>query len=291
MLNVLILLIACADPKPVAIAACQAVPGIATDEAGITLLEPLLVPKEIELLKAAKPTLGLEKVGAEGLARLRSETTCVIDEVNGAGSDRWQVLMTRTQPEVKVDGSFGDKVERKIDWQAVDTSDGVRIETSLPTAASMRAKVDEAMVGSDYKRVAGLWRGIAEHHTDPLLVIDVDRASTLYDEQYTLSKLQAAFDRVEDPADPKGPQIVVGVVRNKSKRALASAVVTFTFTPEVAEVVAGAEPLPPPAPVVVEVDAGHIDAEGKVEVRTNVPDGVVGSVKVETKSITLEQAP
>jgi len=287
MLNVLFLLVACGDPKPVAIATCQAVPGIATDEAGLKLLEPLLTTKEFEVLKAAEPTQGLQVVGSEGLAKLRAQTTCVIDEVNGAGSDRWQVLLTRTQPEVKADGTFGDPVEHKIDWQAVNTSDGVRMETELPTVASMRAKIGAAIEQQDYKRVAGLWRGIAEHYPDPLLAVDVDRASRLYDEQYVFAKLQASFDRVEDPTEKDAPQVVFGTVRNWTKRGVASVVATFTFTPEPPEVKEG-EPAPEaPAPVVVEVPGGPIDPDGKIEVHTNVPDGVIGSVKVGVKSLTL----
>jgi len=96
----------CTDPIPTAVATCQALPGLAVDEAGRKLLDPLLVAADLAALDAMPPTAGLQKVGSERLAELRSKTTCTPGKVESAGGEGWAVPMTRVSPKVNPDGSF-----------------------------------------------------------------------------------------------------------------------------------------------------------------------------------------
>jgi hypothetical protein len=171
-----LLLLGCTDPGPVALEACAAVPQLATDAAGLALLEPLLAREELRALKAAAPTRGLAAVGEAGMARLRAEARCELKETNGAGSGRWQVLLSRTIPAVAVDGSIGAPETYDLDWQVVDEGDGLRVEAGTDNAERMRASVESARAENDFKRVGAGWRALRDTFRDPVLTVDADYA-------------------------------------------------------------------------------------------------------------------
>ncbi len=166
------LLAACANPTPIATEACMALPGLSTDPAGLALLTPLLINAEGELLAAATPTLGLEKVGAEGLAALREKAVCELVAVNNAGSGRWKVELKRSLPTVQADGSLGRTDETALEWQVVD-EDGLRVETGLGVAAEMRASIAGAIAEDDLRRAASTWRALYRSYPDPVLPVDI----------------------------------------------------------------------------------------------------------------------
>lgn len=215
---------ACTDPKPVALAACQALPQLSTDAAGIEGLRPHLDPRELELLEASAPTLGMQAVGTEGLAKLRSSVTCAVDQVDSAGSGRWAVKLTRSQPKVAADGSLGEPEDVSLDWQVVDGAEGVYVESGLRFAVTKRESLVEALEEKDYMRVAGGWRGIVQSFPDPVLTVDIAAAETL-DKGWTYRKKLVPVGAGALDAETLALQ-----VQNTGEETVAKAVIDLKFT-------------------------------------------------------------
>ncbi|MCB9779209.1 MAG: hypothetical protein H6742_11650 [Alphaproteobacteria bacterium] len=172
-------LLGCSDPKPVALAACQALPQLSTDAAGIEALRPHIDPREIALLEAGEPTLGMQKVGSDGLATLRSAVQCTLDLVEPAGSGRWAVSLTRTQLQVAADGTIGEPHDVKLEWQVAEGQGGIFAETGIREASTKRHLLATAAEEHDYMRLAAGWRGIVQSFPDPVLTVDVAAAEHL----------------------------------------------------------------------------------------------------------------
>lgn len=187
-----LLSLACTDPSAVAVAACQALPGVAVHPEDLPLMETLLSKKEIEALKKAPPTKGLQAVSAATLATMRSQTTCTATESNGAGSGRWAVKLTRKAPTVTVKGEVGPPDEQSFEWQVTD-EDGGRAEYNVEGATIARGNLDEAIDKEDFKRFAAGWRSLAGRYPDPLLVVDVADAEALLARMEYGASLQHVF--------------------------------------------------------------------------------------------------
>jgi hypothetical protein len=191
-------LLACANPEPPALSACQALPTLATDPAGLALLEPLLARDDWEALSAATPTAGLELLGAEGLAELRAQTQCTLLSAESAGSGRWALELERTCPTVSADGSLGDPETTTLSWQAVKTSQGVRIEAGIEAAAIGRRNAEAAVTEGDLRRAASAWRAIQKKFPDPLLTVDIARAEATFAQAEALKMVRAKPTSVAD---------------------------------------------------------------------------------------------
>ncbi len=259
-------LLACTDPNPPALAACQAVPGLATDAAGLALLTPLLSAAEVEILTSAAPTRGVEVLGSDGLAALRAQTTCTVTATNSAGSGSWAVSPSRTLPAVNPDGTLGAPIEQTLEWQVVD-EDGGRVETSLGIASSMRRSISEAIEQEDYSRAASSWKAIQHTYNDPVITVDIAEAEAVEAEWLYRKKLDGWVESV-------GATEVVIAAENKGDRDLLGAELTVTFSL--------AEGTTPVSVAMEAVKAGEI---GRISVP--IPEGAVGKVKVKTDRVSF----
>jgi len=229
---------ACTDPEPVALEACAAIPQLATDAAGLTALTAVLDPRELELLQAAAPTLGLEKVGSEGLAKLRSEASCVVDQVDSAGSGRWAVKLTRTLPTVAADGTLGEPATQSLDWQVVDGADGAYVESGMRFAVTKRESLRDAIAEKDFMKLAAGWRGIHQSFPDPVITVDIAEAETLDAGWAYRKKLEP------QGAGALDKELVALELMNTGDKAVASGLFDLSFThggaKEVVRLTAGA---------------------------------------------------
>ena len=169
------LLFACANPKPVALQVCQAIPGLATDARGMELMEPLLAQADLKELTDAQPTLGLQKLGSAMLDTLRDQVECEVLEVESAGG-AWADKLERSLPEVLPDGTLGPVQTRELQWQVVK-EDGLRIQPGLRAAAGTRRSAEDALQKKDYRRFASTWRAIYKKFPDPLITVDIAAAT------------------------------------------------------------------------------------------------------------------
>lgn len=260
------LLFACSDPKPVAQKTCEALPTASPDPVGLELLEPLLTEDEFAAYESAEPTLGMQEHG-DKLAELRAQTSCTVDDVQSAGSGAWAIKLTQTRPAVEPDGSLGAPVETKLEWQATK-KDTVRMDIGLRRAASMRKSVKEALESGDIKRVASTWRALSTAFPDPFAFVDIEAAEAYEARAELAGKLEAAFDRVEDGQ-------VVAKVENPTDVALSAAIVSFTF--KVGDEVKAKVP----------VKTEGIAAGATIEVRTEIPEAIDGTVVVSVDEVAL----
>lgn len=262
----LLSLLACADPAPVALATCQAVPGLATDAAGLELLEPLLASEDLKALKGAQATAGLEAVGSEGLATIRSKTTCAVLSAESAGSGRWAVDLERTAPTVSGDGTLGEPATQALAWQAVKTPDGIRIEAGIQGAAISRLNAEAAVAEDDLRRAAAIWRAIHKKFPDPLLTVDIARAEAAHHYGEILKKVHAKPVGVEDGKlfieAANGNEAPVSQVEIKADFEVGEN--TKSETTVVPELAGGA----------------------KLEIELAVPEGADGNVHVEVVKLT-----
>ncbi|MDG1484178.1 MAG: hypothetical protein P8R54_31595 [Myxococcota bacterium] len=259
-------LLACTDPEAPALAACQAVPGLSTDDAGLAALSPLLVAAEIDLLKAAVPTRGQVVLGSEGLAKLRAQTTCAVTANNSAGSGRWAITLSRTLPTVEADGTLGEPQEQTLEWQVV-SDDGARVETGLGIASSMRGSIDEAVEQEDYARAASSWKAILRTYGDPIIAVDIAEAEATEDAWLYRRKIDGWVERVDSA------EITIAA-KNDGDRDIVGATLTVTF-----ELADGKRPL---SALIGAVKAGET---GRVTIP--IPEDAVGKVLVKTASVQL----
>ena len=229
MFSWLFLLIACADPTPVALDTCKAIPSLATDEEGLQLLEPLLTHRDFRTLKKADPTLGLQKVGATGLAKLRAQARCEVVEVLDAGHNRWNVTVTRTLPEVNADGSLGDPQETTLNWSVVRSKDGLKVETGLFQAADTRRQAEESAARGDLKRAAGLWRAVYQKFPDPMLQVDIATATDIAAKALYRKRLVGNLISITPAEDEGANPILNAEVTNRGKRYVSKAVIELSF--------------------------------------------------------------
>jgi len=259
-------LLGCTDPGPLAVSACEAVPGLSTDAAGMALLEPLLIDSSVAILKDATPTRGQEVLGAAGLAQLRAGTTCTADQIDSAGSGRWAVKLTRTGPSVSADGTIGASVTTPLEWQVADT-DGGRVEIGLEKANSMRKSAQEAAEKGEHRRAASTLRALSKSFADPVLAVDVAHAEAAQDKAEYDKKLTNAFVAAEDGS-------VSATFTNSGDRALTDVTVGGDFET-------------PDGPIGADAAIGAVPAGESVDYKLPIPDGAEGSVKLKTRTFTL----
>jgi len=258
------LLLACTDHAAPALAACQAVPGLATDALGQSLLQPLVLAEEAELLAAAVPTRGLEIVGAPGLAEIRAQTTCSLVEVNSAGSGQWEVKISRTQPVVSAAGELGALETSELVWHVL-SRDGARVNTGLAVASHMRHSLDEA--GDDLQRVASSWHALQRSYQDPLLSVDIAEAEQALELWRYRKEVSTTFTEVLH-------RVVYLSAKNEGERAIRDAEIEAIFT------VAG-------EPSTVVVSAGALQPGEEVTLQVPIPEGATGTVKLDTQSVAF----
>lgn len=263
-------------PEAPALTACAAVPGLSIDPAGRALLEPVVISEELELWAKSEPTQGSQALGPDKVAELRSQTRCAVDSVELAGTGQWVVKLTRTQPEVRTDGSFGDPVSQVLEWRAHKRPEGVRVETGLSKALNMRKNAGEARAKGDLKQYASLWGTIDKRYGDPLVAWEVEEAQRLGAEHHLLKSrvVTARFDRVEQNDDPEKPNQAVVVVKNAAKRPLARVDVAFAFQVE------GQEQKQT-------VATGAVEPSSELEVRADIPLTAEGNVVVTVEAVHL----
>jgi len=262
-------LMACADPAPVAIRACEALPGLATDSAGLQLLAPVLAQVDYDALAKAQPTKGLELLGSDGLADLRSKASCTVNLVEGAGQGRWAVDLERSLPTVLPDGSLGEVEVTPMTWQAVKTDDGVRIETGLAGASIMRASAQQAFEDGDLRRYASSWRGLVKKFPDPLITVDIAAAGLVFDQHEYKSSIRAKPLEIDEEAGT-----LTGEVANTGDRATATVELRVDFG--VGEGTAS-ETASIPA----------LEAGATTQVTVPIPEGADGKVHFEVLSLEL----
>jgi len=259
----LISLFACSDPGAIALSTCAALPGLSVDPVGLQLLTPLLVPDEVELLRSAEPTQGLELVGAEGLAALRESTTCSVVSVDSAGAGRKAVVLSRRTRAVQADGSLGEPATREFTWQVVDDL----VETGLVKAVSLRNSSALAVTEGDLRRAAGTLRTLSKSYPDPLIAVDLAAAEAAFDHAELSEELAHSFVSADGGT-------VVGALVNGSSRAVTELVAEGVFTTPAGEVVGSAT-------------VGDVEAGAEVRYEIAIPDGAEGSVKLRTASFQI----
>lgn len=264
----LLLALACTDPAPVAVAACQALPGISAHPSDLALYEPLLTAADVEVLRHAEPTKGLAVFSPEALAELRKRTACTADEVNGAGSGRWAVKLTRTMPELKADGSAGEPVTTSFEWQVSDEQGG-RVDLNLVASTIARDNAAEAIDEEDFKRFASGWRAIAHRWPDPVLVVDVAEAEALDARMAYAGKLEHSFVAA-------GEGLVQATVQNTGDQAVSGILVDAAF--ESAE-----------GKLHSQARVGAVAPGETATYVVEIPDGAEGNVRLRTLDLRLAE--
>ena len=264
-----LLLVSCSKPGPVAKAACEALPGLAVDAAGLALLEPVMHDSELELLRAAAPTKGLEVVGSDGLAALRAATSCeIVDAESGGQYGWWAVRLKRTAPVVGEDGAQGAPETVDLEWEVVKTEAGLRAKTGLARAVGTRGEIDAAMAEGDTFRAASLWRALAKSYADPTSPVDVAWVAAEDAKAMVAKKLR--HDLVGQSED--GLEVLAETT-NGAQRSIKDAKVRFIFATE--------------PPTTVEVQTGPLAIGAKASLKAKIPEGFTGKVKMETAELTL----
>lgn len=246
------LLLACTDPTPVAIQACQAIPTIAPTPESLALFEPLLVRDEYTLLAKQLPTLGIAAVGEEGLVPLRQAATCTSSDAKHAGPGIWKVYLDRRSPSLTMDGQ-GDVVSHHFEWMVHETDAGLRVETDLARYVSMRESITEGLKTDDHDRATSLWQTMIDDYGDPTLVHDLAAAEVARTHYKYGKKLGTDIMGID------GDELV-GKLFNHGKVELPRVAVRFTLTgPEGQE-------------VVVDRELTKVPADAEEEIRIPKPD-------------------
>ena len=262
---ILMSLLGCKDPSPAALAVCEAAPGMYMDEAGLAQIEPLLDPVELALLRQSEPTHGHQLLGASGLAAIRSQTSCTVDNVNRVRPGLWAVALTQRIPSVQADGTPGPLQTHERIWLVVD-QDGDRVNIGLEVADRMRRSIDEAIAEDDVKRVTATWKAIQGRFPDPALSVDIHDAEQVEEAWYYRRHV------VSEVATVRGRRVQIAV-ENRGEVDINNANVTayFELSGERQE---------------VSVEVGALAAGQKTRVAVSLPRGA-HSLRLKTQRVVL----
>ncbi len=219
----LVFLLACNDELPsVALETCQLLPGLATDQRGLELLESKILEKEYEILQKADPTMGLALVGSDGLERLRSQVKCSVENSSKIGKNKWSVRLARQQPRLNPDGSMGEMETVHLDWR-IEGPPPFRTRIGLDSAEQLRGQAAEASQNGQYKWAAALWKAIYRKFPDPLLAVDLAAAQEASERFQYRRELEPQVQSVTGSK-------VLGQVHNNGDRAISSATISVEYT-------------------------------------------------------------
>ncbi len=272
----LALLIACSsDPGAPAVGACEAVPMLSAEQAGQDALAPHITIAEQELLMVQPPTLGMQKVGSEGFAKLRAATKCEVVSTK-SGKEGTTVTLKRTGPGVNADGSIGAEKTDELEFLVVETDAGLRAQTGLQAAVDLRAQIVEAQTKLRPKRVAELWQSMGNKYPDPSVAVDSAAAQLTLQKAVMMAKVVANYDKPYIAKKEGEVNSAVAIVSNTADRAIVDANVTFRFT------VKGKK-----EPHLEKVKTGPIEAGKEISIMAPIPIGVTGGVTVTLEDLTL----
>ena len=228
------LLLACSDPGAKALALCQQSPGLYEDADGQAALAAWLPS---ESWSEVAPTLGHQRAG--GRSALRG-AVCAVESVEGQ-----TVTLSRTQPQVKADGSLHGEQTVTLRWTVDET-----VDIGLGDALDLRAQADAALAEGNLPVFAGMWESLSASFPDPLLAVDHAEAQLILERALYRRHLVPLPEKVEAGA-------LVGRLENRGDRDVSMSTISADFagleqTLDVGPVGAGQStpfsmPLPPDA--------------------------------------------
>lgn len=270
----ILLLLACLDPQP-AIDLCLAQPGLHQDPAGVALWSPLLEPDELALIQAAAPTQGSQLLGPEGLAALRTTSTCVVERHERSG----EIHLRRERPKLNGQGEQVSYTTEELHW----TLSKGRVNTGVSQALLLRQSAENE---EDPERSAEAWVRLYGAFPDPTLDVDLslaeDRALA---ETVRLQTTNTFHNRQDDTVHAE--------LVNRSEHDLASAVILVRLVDPAAKpkrpmAPPGVRVLPTPIPAEsLRVELGPVDAGARLPYTFTLPPNT-GSFRLSTEQVSLQ---
>ncbi len=187
MLVILFLSCQAAGPEEIALAACEATPGLGVDAVTYALSAHWLVEEERALWKDRPRSRGMEAIGTAGYGVIRANSSCRLEALEGDAA-----TLVRTEPAVEPgDWTLRETrdlttLERRMTLEVVEEAGAPRVALGL-AAAQAEFEAADALIGSDPAAAAEALEALYARFPDPLLLWDIDEARGRQGARETLS--------------------------------------------------------------------------------------------------------
>lgn len=270
----ILLLLACLDPQP-AIDLCLAQPGLHQDPTGLALWSPLLVDSELSLIRTAQPTQGSQVLGPDGLAALRTASTCAVERHEHSG----EIHLRRERPKVNALGEQVSYTVEELHWLLTDG----RVQTGVAEALLLRQSAEKE---EDPERSAEAWVRLYGAFPDPSLDVDLSLAEDRALAEAVRLQTTNTFHNRQDTT-------VYAELVNRSEHDLAGAIILVRLVDPAAKPLRpmappGVRVLPTPvATASLRVELGPVDAGERLPYTFTLPPNT-GSFRLSTEQVTLQ---
>lgn len=153
------------DPESLALAACQAMPGLSVPGAGRAMARDAVTPEELALWDEPDYAVGIRTIGLDGYGVIRANVVCEVEAIEPQADGTTRVRLRREEPDVRGLEPWETrsvyKQERRfrtMTFDIVDTEAGprarvgvakARAEAEAAWALAHQGRYDEAVAALD----------------------------------------------------------------------------------------------------------------------------------------------
>lgn len=181
----ILLLLGCSlqlSPDLKAIRACDAMPGLSLDSAGLAMTKGIVVDDERALWAeniAQGP--GFERIGYAGYGVIRANLSCKLVSLRDG-----QAVLERSEPDIDQlavwePTSVWDLPTRTVtlNYTMEDTPEGLRVRTGLAPAMDAAAKARALQQAGDYQGAIAAWKTLQLTYPDPMIRFEIEEIERL----------------------------------------------------------------------------------------------------------------
>jgi hypothetical protein len=182
---VILLLLGCSlqlAPELKAVRACDAMPGLSLDSAGLAMTKGIIVDDERALWAdniAQGP--GFERIGYSGYGVIRANLSCELVSLEGG-----KAVLERQEPDIDQlpiwePTSVWDLPTRSVtlNYTVEDTPEGPRVRTGLAQAMQAAEQARALHKAGDAQGAISAWQSLAKTYPDPMIRFEIEEIQRL----------------------------------------------------------------------------------------------------------------
>ena len=182
-------------PELKAVRACDAMPGLSLDSAGLAMTKDIVVDDERALWAeniAQGP--GFERIGYAGYGVIRANLSCTLLSL-----EEGQAVLERREPDITLlsvwePTAVWDLPTRivTLNYTLEDTPQGIRVRTGLAQAMQAAQQARDLQAKGDNQGAMAAWESLAATYPDPMIYFELQ-------ELERLTKLEEADQLLQGP--------------------------------------------------------------------------------------------
>lgn len=305
----ILLLLGCSiqpAPEILAIRACDAMPGLSLDSAGLAMTTGVIVDDERTLwADHIAQGAGFERIGLSGYGVIRANLSCVLQSIDSDSVQLQRIEPDITQLSPWENTAVWELPSRTVtlDYGLEQTPDGVRVRTGLASALEQAQQARSLHEQGQSDQAIATWETLYTSYPDPMIhfeILEIQRQQALQQRDQTLEgpdgpvKLSALAGPVTllvrtEPACPDC-QVLASTVATLTQDHPGLRVIWLSETPERLEGLTryamAQPPDPDPLPIFTLLDARYeatwrwtgFDPQDSVDLRASLDAAIQSSL-------------